>query len=127
MDWVWTTLPDLSLPPDMLSDVAEHDGARPLLASHPNVHRVIGRLLGDARQAAGLPQSAAAARVGVSQSWLARLETGERRLTIAEAAVFATLYDVPLEAFDPRKAPPGWFHEGPRRRPRTPSIRRNGS
>ena len=87
------------------------------------MHRVIGRLLGDARQAAGLPQSAAAARVGVSQSWLARLERGQRRLTVAEAVAFAKLYGVPLEAFDPSAAPAAWFEEEPRRRHRTPSVR----
>ena len=91
---------------------------------HPNAHRVIGRLLGDARQRAGLPQSVVAERVGISQSWLARLELGQRRLTVAEAAVFSSLYEVPLERFDPRTAPTEWFDETPARRRRTPSLPR---
>lgn len=67
-----------------------------------DMHVAIGRLLGDARQAAGLPQSAVARRLGMPQSRLARTELGKRRLLYAEAVRLARLYGVDISAFDPR-------------------------
>jgi hypothetical protein len=66
----------------------------------------IGRLLGDARQMAGLPQSHAARHMGWPQSRLANLELGRRRLLFVEALLLADLYSVPVSAFDPRVATP---------------------
>lgn len=77
------------------------DVDQPLDAEDADLQSAIGRLLGDARQAAGMSQSAAAKAVGISQSRVARLELGARRLRFDEAAAFARLYNVPLSAFDP--------------------------
>ena len=67
------------------------------------VHRAIGRLLGDAREAAGLPQTYAARALGLTQSRVARLELGRRRLLFWEAVAFAALYRVPITTFDPSR------------------------
>jgi transcriptional regulator with XRE-family HTH domain len=93
----------------------------------PSVHKVIGRLLGDARQKAGLSQSLAAERLGISQSWLARIELGQRRLSVAEAAMCASLYGVPFGQFDPRTAPKEWFGAISTRRSRTTSASRRSA
>ena len=66
------------------------------------VHRAVGTLLGDARQAAGLSQSEVAKRMGVAQSRIAKLELGTRRLLFVEAVDLADLYGVELARFDPR-------------------------
>lgn len=70
--------------------------------------QVVGLLLGDARQGAGLSQPEVARRVGTSQSRIAQLELGRRRLLFTEALVLAELYDVALTDLDPRgrRAPP---------------------
>ncbi len=67
---------------------------------------VVGRELGDARQASGLSQAEVARRLGVAQSRIAKLELGRRRLLFLEALAFADMYEVPLKAFDPRDAAP---------------------
>lgn len=77
---------------------------------------VVGRLVGDARQAAGLPQSHAARHLGWPQSRLANIELGKRRLLFVEALLLADLYAVPVSSFDPRVATPEPRHG---RRPRT--------
>lgn len=75
--------------------------------------RIVGILLGDARQAAGFSQPEAARRVGMSQSRLAQVELGNRRLRLTEAFTFADLYGIELADLDPRgRALP----RGPRRR-----------
>lgn len=75
--------------------------------------RVVGMLLGDARQVAGLSQPEAARQIGISQSRLAQLELGNRRLLLTEAFAFAELYGITLGALDPRGRTLG---RGPRRR-----------
>jgi transcriptional regulator with XRE-family HTH domain len=66
----------------------------------------IGALLGDAREDAGLPQSAVAKALGVPQSRIAKLELGRRQLLFAEAALLADLYGVSTTHFDPRTNEP---------------------
>jgi transcriptional regulator with XRE-family HTH domain len=70
--------------------------------SEPDEQRVLGQLLGDARQAAGLSQPAVARQLGVSQSRIAQLELGRRRLMLTEAFRLAELYGISLEDLDPR-------------------------
>lgn len=65
------------------------------------MHRRVGQLLGDAREAAGLPQSHVARLMGVPQSRIAKLELGRRRLLFIEAVQLAKLYGVPASRFDP--------------------------
>ncbi len=75
-------------------------------AMPPDADSIIGRLIGDAREDAGVPQTAAAAALGVPQSRIAKLELGRRRLLFVEAALLAELYGVRPDAFDPRSHSP---------------------
>jgi transcriptional regulator with XRE-family HTH domain len=50
------------------------------------------------REAAGMTQSDLAARLGKSQSFVARLETGQRRITVVEFMTLAKIF-----RFDPCK------------------------
>ena len=70
---------------------------------------LIGRVLGDARERVGLTQRAAAAKLGISQSSLADIETGRRALTVEDAIRFAELYgiaftDLDIRHLDPKQA-----------------------
>ena len=76
-----------------------------LASDEEATHRAIGRLLGDAREKAGMPQTHVARALGLTQSRVARLELGRRRLLFWEAVAFAALYGVPLSAFDPSRHP----------------------
>jgi transcriptional regulator with XRE-family HTH domain len=58
-----------------------------------------------ARKAAGLTQQAAAARLGVSQAYLALLEGGRRRLTERLALKSVRLYHLPPTALPPEQLP----------------------
>lgn len=86
--------------------------------------RVVGMLLGDARQAAGLSQPEASRELGVSQSRLAQLELGNRRLLLTEAFAFGELYGITLDKLDPRGRSLG---AGPRRRRERVDRRRPAS
>jgi hypothetical protein len=102
--------------PNASLEVTERESARrpvaaraqpPAVAPMPaEADVVIGRLLGDAREDSGLPQSAAARVLGVAQSRIAKLELGRARLLFVEAAVLAQLYDIPIERLDPRRFQP---------------------
>ena len=59
------------------------------------------RLLIAAREGAGLSQREAAAVIGRSQSFIAKSESGERRVDVVELAEFARIYRVPLQALVP--------------------------
>jgi transcriptional regulator with XRE-family HTH domain len=58
---------------------------------------LIGLLVGK-RKAAGMTQSNLAARLGKSQSFVARLESGQRRITVVEFMTLAKIL-----RFDPYK------------------------
>ncbi len=58
-------------------------------------------LLIAARESAGMTQHEAADRLGRSQSFVAKSETGERRVDIVELWKFARLYGKPLGYFAP--------------------------
>lgn len=66
-----------------------------------------GRVLGDAREHAGLTQRQAGAKLGMSQSSLADIETGRRPVTVEEAMDFAELYGMPFGILDVRGSDPG--------------------
>jgi transcriptional regulator with XRE-family HTH domain len=72
-----------------------------------DIHFAIGSRLAEARRRAGLTQVAVAKDLGVSQSHVARLELGRRRLTLAEATRFAACYSVEVGDFIPRQEPEG--------------------
>ncbi len=76
--------------------------SRPTADLPDNAPEIVGRLLGDAREDAGLPQSAAARFLGVPQSRIAKMELGRRQLLFLEAVLLARLYAVPIERLDPR-------------------------
>jgi len=60
------------------------------------------KLLVGARLEAGLTQRAVADALGRSQSFIAKSETGERRVDIVELAMFAAVYGKPITHFIPR-------------------------
>jgi transcriptional regulator with XRE-family HTH domain len=72
---------------------------------------LLGAAIARARVGAGLTQVAAARRLGISQSRLAKLETARRRLTFLEAIGLARAFDVPISeleaAVDPVLKTPG--------------------
>jgi ribosome-binding protein aMBF1 (putative translation factor) len=55
--------------------------------------RIIAALI-DARHKSGLPQWKVAKKLGHSQTWLARIETGERRLDLVELGQLCRLYGI---------------------------------
>jgi transcriptional regulator with XRE-family HTH domain len=59
-----------------------------------------------AREAAGLTQRDAAARLGRSQSFVAKSESGERRVDVVELLEFARAYGRPLTYFVPHGLSP---------------------
>jgi hypothetical protein len=69
-----------------------------------DIHSAIGSRLAAARHRAGLTQVAVARDLGLSQSYVARLELGRRRLTLAEAMRFAARYSVDVVEFIPPPA-----------------------
>lgn len=54
-----------------------------------------------ARESAGLTQREAARLLGRSQSFVAKSESGERRVDVVELTRFAALYRKPLDFFVP--------------------------
>lgn len=61
----------------------------------------VGQRLAEARRAAGLSQTEVGHRLGVPQSRVAKLETGDRRLQYLEAFAYAALYEVEPGFFQP--------------------------
>jgi transcriptional regulator with XRE-family HTH domain len=57
-----------------------------------------------ARNDAGLTQRGAAELLGRSQSFVAKSESGERRVDIVELASFASVYQKPIDFFMPEDA-----------------------
>ena len=56
-----------------------------------------------ARKDAGLTQAEVAERLGRPQSFVAKCETGERRVDVVELIRFADLYDKSLQYFIPKR------------------------
>jgi DNA-binding XRE family transcriptional regulator len=80
--------------------------ADPGTPSRSETDRLIGRLVGDAREDAHLSQIDAAGALGVHQSLIAKIEAGQRRLYLAEAVRLADLYGCGLDAFNPEARVP---------------------
>jgi transcriptional regulator with XRE-family HTH domain len=60
----------------------------------------------EAREQSGLSQRDAARLLGRTQSFVAKSETGERRVDVVELALFATVYAKPLSFFWPDEQSP---------------------
>jgi DNA-binding XRE family transcriptional regulator len=84
-------------------------------ASSPDYQRMLVRLR-QARKDAGFTQAQVAERLSVRQTFVSKVELGERRLDAVELARFASLYGKPLTWFlEPEES------EKPRPSPRQPA------
>jgi len=66
--------------------------------SHPDYQRFRERLRA-ARHQAGLTQAEVARRLGRTQAFVSKCESGERRVDVVELAAFARLYSKELKFF----------------------------
>ena len=66
---------------------------------HSAEYRRFRERLVRARKKAGLSQSEVARALGKLQSYVAKCESGERRVDVIELLLFARLYKQPLEYF----------------------------
>lgn len=66
---------------------------------HTPEYRQLLRQLVAAREAKGLTQREVARALGVPQSWVAKIEIGERRVDVIELLAFAKLYKRSLSWF----------------------------
>jgi transcriptional regulator with XRE-family HTH domain len=57
-------------------------------------HRRLVALLTEARRRSGMRQVEVAKKLGHSQTWIARVESGERRIDVVEFYRMARLYDL---------------------------------
>ena len=64
-------------------------------------HKKIVERLRQAREEAGLDQIAAAKRLGRTQSFISKIESGQRRIDLIQLNEFAKLYKKPLDYFLP--------------------------
>lgn len=62
-------------------------------------HYVIVTLLKKARLEAGFKQIEAAKKLGKTQSYISKIESGQRRFDVLQLKEFAKLYKKPLEYF----------------------------
>ena len=62
-------------------------------------HNVIVERLKTARIEANLSQQAVADKLGKPQSYISKIESGERRLDVAEMKKFAVIYKKPADYF----------------------------
>lgn len=67
------------------------------ITEHEAFNRLLGLAVRKAREAKGLEQRELAARLGVSQSALSRLETGRSGLTVWQLFQIATFLDIAAE------------------------------
>jgi transcriptional regulator with XRE-family HTH domain len=72
------------------------------MSSHDPIYRSFVRNLRGAREAAGLSQSAVAKMIGQPQSFIAKVEAGDRRLDVAEAMRLAAVLGYTLEELLPK-------------------------
>lgn len=66
---------------------------------HSAEYKAFLSVLVAARKALGLKQAEVAARLGVRQNQVSRMETGERMVNAVELAAFSRLYRKPLGYF----------------------------
>ena len=61
---------------------------------HSSEYKTVIKKLREAREAAGLTQAEAAEKLGKPQSYISKIERGERRLDIVELQTLAKLFNV---------------------------------
>lgn len=66
---------------------------------HSNEYRTVIKKLREAREAAGLTQADVAEKLGKPQSYISKIERGERRIDIVELKQFSELYKQKVEFF----------------------------
>lgn len=59
---------------------------------HSNEYKTVIKKLREAREAAGLTQTEAAEKLGKPQSYISKIERGERRIDVVELSAIAKLY-----------------------------------
>lgn len=64
-------------------------------------HRLLVKKLVEARLKAGLNQEDVAKRLGKTQSYVSKFESGQRRIDLVQLRTLATLYKKPLSHFLP--------------------------
>ena len=64
---------------------------------HSNEYREIIKKLREAREAAGLMQAEAAAKLDKPQSYISKIERGERRIDIVEIKDIAKIYKTSID------------------------------
>ena len=69
------------------------------MSAHSKAYRLFLDRLREARMDAGLTQAQVARRMGRRQSFVSKVESGERRVDVVELAELAKLYRRPI----------GWF------------------
>lgn len=69
---------------------------------HNQSYKYVIKQLRNARQEACLTQTEVAEKLRKPQSFISKIENGERRLDITEIAQIAKIYKKPLEYFLPR-------------------------
>ena len=73
-------------------------------SAHQRRYAELRRRLRDARASAGLTQRDVAARLNRPPSFIAKVESGERRLDVLELDDLAAIYGKPLDWFVPSRA-----------------------
>lgn len=66
---------------------------------HSNEYKAVVNKLREARESAGLTQAEAAEKLSKPQSYISKIERGERRIDVVELSKLATLYRKKMEYF----------------------------
>lgn len=81
--------------------VPEREPKRPAMekSTFTREYEILRTLIREYREAAGLTQVELAERIGETQSYVSKVERGERRLDLVQLAVFCAAMRVPLADF----------------------------
>lgn len=66
---------------------------------HSSEYKTVIKKLREAREAAGLTQAEAAEKLGKPQSYISKIERGERRIDVVELIALAKLYKKDVSYF----------------------------
>lgn len=66
---------------------------------HSSEYKTVIKKLREAREAAGLTQQEAAEKLGKPQSYISKIERGERRIDVTELAELARMYNKKVSYF----------------------------